>query len=270
MTDPASFYRERARQHLQKAKGFLGETDVDDALRHACLELRMCIEALTYGLLAAYLHEVSNEAMAVWQPRRVLQELAAADPTANLTRTIRVFREDELGRTTDKVILQGTDRRFDPKWADKAHNALGNFLHEPSLNAVRNGTEPKPEAIRNKCIEILSELEAVLSSTIYHVNFGQHFELKCECGFHIKRKTRALESAGEFICANCGAIYDTRAEADGSRTFVMRTATWTCDCETENVRPMHQLKEEGLERCSGCGKPGKMRRVWTVQFDDAT
>ncbi len=75
-------YRERARSHLQEAAGLLNQGS-ESALRAACLELRMCIEALTYEMLQRYLSEVPNTAMEAWQPKRILSRgLITADPNA--------------------------------------------------------------------------------------------------------------------------------------------------------------------------------------------
>ena len=51
-------YRSLAKEHLKKATFLLGADDVDQ-LPYACLELRKCIEALSYELLAGYLSEAS-------------------------------------------------------------------------------------------------------------------------------------------------------------------------------------------------------------------
>jgi hypothetical protein len=50
-------YRYLAKQRLAKATDLLASGD-EDNLTYACLELRKCIEALSYELLMGYLSEV--------------------------------------------------------------------------------------------------------------------------------------------------------------------------------------------------------------------
>jgi hypothetical protein len=84
----AQKYRSLARAHLDKAQDLINGTD--DDLMFACLQFRQFIESLSYGLLVTYRHELSSGAMMSWIPRRVLDELEAADPLANTSRSISV------------------------------------------------------------------------------------------------------------------------------------------------------------------------------------
>jgi hypothetical protein len=64
-------FRLRGRRYLDAAHR-LPESGDSASLRYACLELRMCIEALAYDRLQAYLPEVPNSVMKKWTPRHVL------------------------------------------------------------------------------------------------------------------------------------------------------------------------------------------------------
>jgi hypothetical protein len=84
-------YRHIAKEKLVKATELLASND-DHKLACACLDLRKCIEAVSYELLGAYLKEVPLKALEVWQPDKVMRELLLIDPTADKTSRIRTRR----------------------------------------------------------------------------------------------------------------------------------------------------------------------------------
>lgn len=66
-------YRYLAKQRPAKATDLLVSGD-EDNLTYACIELRKCIEALSYELLMGYLSEVPLKALETWQPDKVMKE----------------------------------------------------------------------------------------------------------------------------------------------------------------------------------------------------
>jgi hypothetical protein len=261
---PQHNYRQSARLHLQEAKDFLSKPGEASA-RHACLELRMTIEALVYELLQAYLAEVPNSVMAAWQPKKVLDELLHVDPHADQTSTIFVGVETTPGVAAEKMELLGTDRRFTIKWGNKAHNALGSFLHEPSI-AERDKGKNFDKAARDKAGEIIAELDAILSAPIFQVNFGEFVEITCECGFVVKRKEAVVTEGKEFSCGECGLVYDYKQDAKTqSWKFWKATARWGCKaCEQENHVEVHRLDGLPMLTCSHCGTKSKVSRQFVI------
>ncbi|MCK1290317.1 hypothetical protein [Bradyrhizobium sp. 30] len=110
------------------------------APRHVCLELRLAIECLAYQQLDAYLSEVPDHAMRKSTPREVITQMLEVDPKADRTSTIAIGREKEPGQLSDDMRMLGEDRRFTLKWANRSHNALGNFLHVPTLHQLETGS----------------------------------------------------------------------------------------------------------------------------------
>jgi hypothetical protein len=136
-------FRGQGRGHLDAAHRLL--TGDSSSLRYACLELRMCIEALAYDRLQAYLTEVPNSVMKKWTPRHILDELLAIDPHADRSSTVYVGAVEQFGVPAEEMKLLGEDKMFSVKWANSAHNALGNFLHVPTLAQIEARKETTDE-----------------------------------------------------------------------------------------------------------------------------
>lgn len=241
-------HRQSAREHCEKARALLATE-----ARYACLELRMAVEALTYSSLRTYISEVSNSAMQEWTPKRVLDELLAVNPTVDQSRTIAVRRQSENGVPSHEARLLGEDRRFSVKWANRAHNALSSFLHEPTLAQLEKGIGDVDAAARKKAEEVLSELDAVLASRIWNVDFSESYTFKCECGFTVKRRLEVIESGELIACASCGLRYDAELFEGGAK-FRLREVPYTCsgcgDGRAINERDLERLP---VVNCGACG-----------------
>jgi hypothetical protein len=70
------------------------------------------------------------------------------DPKADRTSTIAIGREEEWGQLSKDMKVLGEDRRFTLKWANRSDNALGNFLHVPTLHQMETGKAPDHDTNR--------------------------------------------------------------------------------------------------------------------------
>jgi hypothetical protein len=257
-------FRWRAREHLEAARQLFASNDIAQ-LRYACLELRMCIEALAYDRLQAHLKEVSHAIMKKWTPRKVMEELLAADPSADKSSAIYFGLEEEYGVPAKQIHFLGVDNMFTMKWANAAHNALGSFLHVPTLAQVEQKKEPSEETIRKKIYELIPELDQIFSSTVFNVNFGEFHTLTCECGFEIARRKEVVRDPKGVICASCGAIYDYAEGDDGSGRFQMRKINYDCFiCRTKIYVKRHQIRSGRIINCAACGAKSKVEQVYRI------
>jgi hypothetical protein len=257
-------FRSRARAHVKSAKNLMVENG-ESAARYAGLELRMAIEALTYQLLQVYLAEVPNSIMAQWTPKKILDELLEIDPNADKTTTIFVGIEETPGVPASKMEFLGEDRRFSVKWANKAHNALSNFLHEPTLAQLEKGVDVDAAA-RVKSEEILRELDRILDTPLFQTNFGIFVEIKCDCGFIIKRKEDVLKAGKPFSCGFCGRHYRYRRdEAEDRWTFAPSKEAYKClSCDSEQEIETHLLASLPIIACSRCNAKTQVRSAFTL------
>ena len=256
----AQDYRSLARDHLDRAQSLLRGPDVD--LIFVCLKLRQCVEALSYGLLVTYRHELTASAMRSWTPRRVLDELEAADPLANTSRTITIGLPAADG--SSNVILSDEDHRFSPRWANKAYNKLSNILHVPTPKTLETRSELPATEIRSQCAEYAKYLEEILASEIWHFISGQFLEFTCDCGFLIKRRAEATKIGADLECSECQRQYRIVSIVGPKVGAVLRMASWTCrECALENKFSAHELEENKQHECSKCKTTVVVTKVWT-------
>jgi hypothetical protein len=119
--------RHSAHQCLQRAKEFMARNDEASA-RHACLELRFCIEYITYDQLQTYLKEVPDDTVIKWTPKQIISALLEVDPHADKSATIAIGVEETYGVPAKEMRLLGEDRRFSLKWANSRHSLPDSFL----------------------------------------------------------------------------------------------------------------------------------------------
>jgi hypothetical protein len=257
--DLAQLYRSQAQFHLEKAKSILASDGVE--LGFVCLKLRQCIEALSYGLLATYRHELSKSAMMSWTPRRVLDELEAADPVANASHTITIEFPMPIG--TSETVISGEDYRFTPKWANKAYNKLSNILHVPTPKMLEGNSVQTPNEIHRQCEEYIALLDRIFATPLWHFVSGRFAEVVCDCGFLIKRRVESVNVGSTFECSECGRTYDVVSLEEGKVGINLRIAQWTCvDCKSDNELGAHELEEGKEISCRSCEATRKIGKAW--------
>jgi hypothetical protein len=198
-------YRSKARAHVQAAREMLKSGDAF-APAYACLHARFAIEALAYDLLQDYLSEVSRAAMDKWTPKVVLKEILYVDDEACSTTGVVFSYNDKDG--VPRKIDFGESRKMSPAWANKMHNALGNFLHQPTVRQMLGVSEADPlEVGRRKAEEALHEIERVLASSVWSFRAHQLMQIACKCGSVIARDKSFLEAKKILECSNCGRFY---------------------------------------------------------------
>ncbi|MBB5746573.1 hypothetical protein [Brevundimonas variabilis] len=258
-------YRDRARKHVAEARARLAESG-EAAARQACLALRMAIEALTYQNLQAYLAETPNSVMTQWTPKKVMDELLAADPHADQTVTVFFGIEETPGVPSKDMQLLGEDRRFTQAWGNKAHNALGSFLHEPTIRQTETG-KPTEQQARTKAVEIADELDRILATSLFGVNMGEYISFDCDCGFHVKRRASVLSHDDKVICGGCGRhwIYK-KLEGDPAYGFILDGCSFDClSCQEICQVPAHEIGDGKIVTCAACGAKAEVFTQFAVR-----
>lgn len=246
--------RHEARECLARAKGLLAQNQIATA-RHACLELRQAIEYLAYQQLEAYLNEVPDDAMRKWTPRDVIAQMLEVDPNADKSSTIAVGIEDVPGEGSKDMNVLGEDRRFTLKWANRSHNALGNFLHAPTLHQLETGNVPDHGTMRGKAEEIAAVIEHTLATTIFNVNFGNFYHIDCPCGRSFKRRVGSFTPEAGIVCpeVKCRAIWDVVSEEGGKVLLKQRQTEYVCPGCNEKRYLMSQKIKPGEIIVCDCG-----------------
>jgi hypothetical protein len=254
----ASTYRNLAHEHLAKAQYLLKASD-GDSHRYACLELRMCVEAITYGMLSLYRPELEQKSLRGWQPRKVFDELLNIDPHVETAPTVEI--QDDAGEWHK---LFKPEQRLTAKWAEKAHHALSNALHVPINLAGGDENGLPKDHHRARADKYRTELERVLGSESWHLFFsGETWGVECDCGALMKRRKDLVNSNTVFKCVECPRQYDTSKNGNGELTATLRRIIWKCNfCGIKNAFPEHQLSERYKASCRECGEHAEIRKEW--------
>jgi DNA-directed RNA polymerase subunit RPC12/RpoP len=249
-------YRSRAHGHVRAAKELLINSDQRSPF-YACLELRMAIEALAYDAFQQYSFEVSAKSMNQWTPKKILDELVYIDPWVELTSSITITVNATETAPAQEIAL-GEIRRLSAKWANKMHNALGNFLHQPTLKQFQHMTDNVEKAAREKAGEATVELERILSAPVLQFRAHRLVETKCECGYRIARDREFLLAGKKVTCSDCGREYNySHDKQTDAFAFTLRRVLWQClACKESNSFGIHELEPERkmIITCTNCGE----------------
>ncbi|OGH60596.1 MAG: hypothetical protein A3G34_10715 [Candidatus Lindowbacteria bacterium RIFCSPLOWO2_12_FULL_62_27] len=243
----------------------------EPSVRYACLELRLTIEYITYDQLLAYLKEVPNDALKKWQPRHVISEMREVDPHADQSVSLAVGIEHTYGVPPpgEEMQMLGQDRRFSRKWANDNHNALGNFLHALTIHQIESGKTSNLAGMIKRAAAVADECEAILTSPIFRVNFGQFFEFQCQdCGEQIQRRAGSFTAEGGVKCpiTNCQAVYDVEPGKGNEIIVHLRQVKYPCpSCDAENFVGKHRVLNGATAGCAKCGKTVRFKQGFSVE-----
>jgi transcription elongation factor Elf1 len=247
-----SAYWNLINRHFEKATGLLGTGD-DDDLTYACLELRKCLEAYAYDLLMGYLSEAPMRVIETWQPDKVLKELLAIDPQSAMTYTINWQRAATETEPAGKWQTMGEDRRLPVEYVRKNYQALGSFLHVPTIRQSSRDNDPAPARQRaTEVQEAFAKLLAPGRITAFFAKGMHRFECH-DCGTPIARRADSLLEGKTAECGNCGLPYDVEILEDQKVWIQPRSILWDCPrCQSHRTIFASKAKDGTDVSCPEC------------------
>lgn len=254
-------FRYAARESLARAKIELAADD-PHRQRYAALELRDAMEALTYDRALAFKDDIPPEEYKTWQPRKLMAVLLEIDPSIGVTSTIAFGLEEEYGKPAprENMKLLGTDVVF--TLADlKAHyDAIGSYLHMPSLEQIQSGKVPDPAKLRERCKVVIGLVEKVLSSQVWNSTFGVTATLdQCmneDCKKSIRKRMPSGQEKVDARCFECKAEYTITSETGGRVLWTPKMTDAPCStpqCPERMSLWPHEVRSGTHWRCRGCG-----------------
>lgn len=258
-------FRWQAKSHRDAARAHL-ESGENDRLFASALRLRMAVECLAYELLQSFGDEVSQDVMETWQPSKLIKELKEIDAAVDQDVSIRFGVEEVPGQPAKEMRDLGTDARLSAKWINKQWNALGSYLHAPTIKQQRDGKTFDEKKTRQKIEEVLQEVDRVLDSKIFATNIKPTITFTCDCGFEVKRRESLLEKGLGVTCANCGALLGAEKK-DDQWVFFHRFHNYICPhCQKRNTFKAHELKNGAEFTCDDCGALVGIEKDWCVRL----
>jgi hypothetical protein len=210
-----SIHRSRARSALASALSELASNE-DQRLKYAALELRMAIESVTYDRALAYKSEFPPHEYETWQPKKIMLILLEIDSSADSDSSLSFGIEPSPAEKPEIMKPLGDEVVFNLQIIKKHYDALGSYLHAPSLKQIHSGLRSDYNKMRLRCEEIASVLERVLASPVFNSTFGIFSSFDCsECKARIRRRMSRGSNSLEIDCFNCLASYTLTRIPDG-------------------------------------------------------
>lgn len=266
MTD----YRNDARRELARAKDELASVD-DERLKYAALELRMAMESLTYDRALAYKAEFPPAEYETWQPRKVMAILLEIDLNADKDSSLAFGIEPSLGVTPDVMQSLGTERVLNMATIKRHYDALGSYLHVPTIKQRKAGAKIDAAKFRARCEEIAAYLTEVLASPVWNSTMGNFASIDCmKCGHPIRKRMPHGQDVVDAKCFECGVTYKITDAGEGKAHFEPDQVEVKCanpECKT-SIFPWRSEIEHGVGwKCEVCGGQNDIRL--TVQHRPA-
>ena len=249
-------YRYLARHHLKEAKANL-ETDDPVRLPASALALRMVIEALTYERAYLYKDDLPPNHK-TWQPRKLMEELLQIDPYADQSISLSFGKEPSPEERAEKMISLGTENVIGQKTIKEHYDALGSYLHVPTIKQLANDTDHDLERLRERCHGILEELEKILGSPVWGVKIRGTISSVCSgCNNAIRRCFVKDQGERKVECFNCEATYILSEDDSGNVIWEPHLVTVKCpnnDCNHEFDIWEKEVKPGTCGVCPSCKK----------------
>jgi DNA-directed RNA polymerase subunit RPC12/RpoP len=233
-------YRSDARRCLVAARI---EMDSGDPMRlpYAALRLRMALEAFTYERVDAYRAWLAPGQCDTWQPRQVMKALREIDPNADKGGSLTIGLEEVYGVPAKQMVHVGSENVLSMRDIKDNYDALGAYLHLPTLKQLREKKAPDLAALRERCEVALSIIEKVLESSLTKAVAGILLDFQCRrCEKEISRMVPLVAHEFETACPHCSLRYLLSGEGDG-RTTVTPPKTELLPCLTEGCAGEHLL-----------------------------
>ena len=226
-------YRNASRHALKRARAALESND-DQNLKYAALELRMAMESLTYDRAKAYKDEFPPDEYETWQPRKVMAVLLEIDATADKDSTLSYGLEETPGQPPSQMTMIGTETVLNMETLRRHYDALGSFLHVPTLKQTKSGKGHDHGKLRMRCTEIAEYFDKVLTSPVHNVTLGNFATIDCaECGKPIRKRIPATAETVEAECFSCNASYTIKDIGGGQvhwESHIHEVACGNNDC----------------------------------------
>jgi hypothetical protein len=187
------------------------------------------MEAVTYDRATAFKEEFPTEEYETWQPKKVMAVLLEIEPTADKDSTIAFGLEEEFADPAKQMISLGTETVLNMGVLKKHYDALGSFLHIPTIKSTKAGKTINHDKLRKRCEGIRGYLDNVLSSPVFNPTLGVFASIECtECGKKIRKRMPKGESPINVECLNCVASY--RVSSSGGNQSVWEPMQQEIEC----------------------------------------
>jgi hypothetical protein len=240
-------------QCLIRAEALLASSDQAASI-YAALELRICMELMTYQKLRSFKEAIPESVLETWQPPQAMKALLEFAENATQSFSVAIGREEELGIPAKEMKFIGHHKSLDLKWLRKHYNKVSAIVHAPSTSAAYQSNEWQVEYLK----EVLDVLKIAAGGNILGGGFSDVYRLQCsQCGKPIVRSRTAIRAGKTAQCftAGCDAEFRATSYDDERATFEPVVTNFSC-AKCNAITPISDKKIHVGVRfaCSACGQ----------------
>lgn len=249
-------------KHLQRARELIDSGSAGD-LQYAALELRLCLEAMTYDKLSSFGKYLPKSLLErTWQPPQLLKAMMQLD--GNADQSFKLFMGEQVTpgvpAPAEKMQLVGEHKAFGVAWLRKHYNKLGSMLHlQPS------GVTSDDER-RNALVAIAGEIEEAQKGSILGMWMGETISFDCDlCGQRSTVSSHYARTTKSAYCMNPDCELEYAAHLEGNEIILSpRSVTAPCRaCGHENRLRPSDLKDGMRFTCPACKREHLIRCQWS-------
>jgi predicted RNA-binding Zn-ribbon protein involved in translation (DUF1610 family) len=248
---------------LTRAKTLMAAGDAA-SLRYACLELRFCMEAVTYEKLRAYAPRLVPGVLSRWQPPQAVAALLELEDEADQEYIVAIGVR--RGETTGPMQVMGDHRTFGTAFLRKHYNKLGSYLHVPNEHAPsRSRQQVDPQELRPYLEGVVEECERVVESSIT-LTLARVVEFNCQlCGRKTLANAEGATRRGRVSCLHTGCEAEHLVSVAEDQGLYFRLSGWVFPCQacghrilvaSKHLVPDHEFA------CNECGRRHKLVKDW--------
>lgn len=233
-------------KYFNLAKQLL-EQEGDMNLKYAALELRFCIEAITYKKLNFYKDLLPLSIWKEWRPHPFFRALIRLEPNAGKDYSISMGRDKTPSVAVIPTFHVGDHKTFDMKWLQKHYQKLSKVLHVGGL--------PGDYDVKGYLEEVVGVLSPIVNSSL-ESSMAQRISIPCgKCGEKIPINVEAIKPDVEYEClsTNCGCTNILLPHKEtGVLNLKPNRFEFPCMCERKIYLKSGELKIGSSFCCGHC------------------
>lgn len=258
------------RSCMQRAELLLQRPE-PEAIRYAALELRTCMESITYEKLRTYASKVPNSVRTKWQPPQAVKALLEFEPRSDQSFSIHIGKQEGVGIPAKNMQLLGQHNALSLKWLRKHYNKVGNLLH---ASAADDEGTVDPAKVRSYLLEVVADLQPVLSSSIIAARLAKVYTSECvQCKGTVLANTEAIQAGKRAVCLNpeCAAEYVVTLESPDEAIFKLWGTDFKCiGCDATTTLPNNKVVIGTSFTCPSCRKSHHVvGHQWTYKVTES-
>jgi len=256
-------------QRLRRTAQLLAEGG-QHALRYAALELRLCIEDITYAKLRASKKHLPPEVLQKWQPPQAMRALMEFEPFADQDFKFYMSAPASTAGKLDRWVQIGEHKTLGLSWLSKNYHKIGRMLHGGPGSPLDDEVEAK-----EYLTDVLGHIRLIVAANLEGLSMLDPIRFECEkCRDVIVVAKHKLQRTKEFSCLNpnCRAEYEVSFDGEGNALACLKCLDFPCsECKATTSVEARLIKPGFKFECKKCrAKHVVVAPGWHFQRDEAS